>query len=224
MVALWTMIPALIVIVCWILFESSVLTNLVARQLPQDIQALPDGQFKLVINDIKNLAVGNISTSDSDPVRVTAAEHFTGLLNKSRWARSILAIAAALLGMFFGLRSLNPTTRARVLVEKAIMFFLIACSSLAILTTVGIVFSVLFESLRFFGKVPFSEFAFGLHWSPQTAIRADQVGSSGSFGAVPIFAGTLLISAIAMLVAVPFGLMSAIYLCLLYTSPSPRDS
>ena len=83
------------------------------------------------------------------------------------------------------------------------MIGLIACSCIAIFTTIGIVLSVLFESLRFFNKVPFTDFVFGLHWSPQ---------SSESFGAVPIFAGTLLISAIAMLVAVPFGLMSAIYL------------
>ena len=80
---------------------------------------------------------------------------------------------------------------------------------------------MLFESLRFCNKVPFTEVAFGLHWSPQTSIREDQVGSSGSFGAVPIFAGTLLISAIAMLVAVPFGLMSAIYLAE-YASQSVR--
>ncbi len=222
LVALYTLIPALVVIVLWGLLESSVLTSMVSRQLPEDIQSLPEGQLKLVINDIKNLAVGNISSSNSDPVRMEAANHFSGLLNKSRWAKGIIAIAAALLGMFFGLRSIAPETRARILVEKAIMIFLIACSSLAILTTVGIVFSVLFESLRFFGKVPFSEFVFGLHWSPQTAIRADQVGSSGSFGAVPIFAGTLLISVIAMLVAVPFGLMSAIYLAE-YASPSMRS-
>ncbi len=222
LVALYTLIPALVVIVLWGLLESSVLTSMVSRQLPEDIQSLPEGQLKLVINDIKNLAVGNISSSNSDPIRMEAADHFSGLLSKSRWAKGIIAIAAALLGMFFGLRSIAPETRARILVEKAIMIFLIACSSLAILTTVGIVFSVLFESLRFFGKVPFSEFAFGLHWSPQTAIRADQVGSSGSFGAVPIFAGTLLISVIAMLVAVPFGLMSAIYLAE-YASPSMRS-
>lgn len=222
LVALYTLIPALAVIVLWGLLESSVLTSMVSRQLPEDIQTLPDGQLKLVINDIKNLAVGNISSSNSDPVRMAAADQFSGLQSMSRWARGIIAIAAALLGMFFGLRSIAPETRARILVEKAIMVFLIACSSLAILTTIGIVFSVLFESLRFFGKVPFAEFVFGLHWSPQTAIRADQVGSSGSFGAVPIFAGTLLISVIAMLVAVPFGLMSAIYLAE-YASPRMRS-
>jgi phosphate transport system permease protein len=89
---------------------------------------------------------------------------------------------------------------------------LLAASSIAVLTTVGIVLSVLFEAIRFFNEVPVTEFLFGLNWSPQTAIRADQVGSSGSFGAVPLFAGTLLITAIAMIVAVPVGLMTAIYL------------
>ncbi|MEM7386377.1 MAG: phosphate ABC transporter permease PstA, partial [Verrucomicrobiota bacterium] len=75
-----------------------------------------------------------------------------------------------------------------------------------------ILLSVLFESLRFFQKVPLTEFLFGLTWSPQTALRADQVGSSGAFGAIPLFAGTLMISGIAMLVAMPVGLMTAIYL------------
>jgi phosphate transport system permease protein len=93
-----------------------------------------------------------------------------------------------------------------------IMVFFIASSTIAIFTTIGIVLSVLFESLRFFQKVPVTEFLFGLQWSPQTALRADQAGSSGAFGAVPLFTGTLLISAIAMLVAVPLGLMSALYL------------
>ena len=92
------------------------------------------------------------------------------------------------------------------------MVALIAASSIAIFTTIGIVFSVLFEAIRFFGEVPITEFLFGLNWSPQTAIRADQVGSSGSFGAVPLFTGTMLITAIAMFVSVPVGLMTAIYL------------
>ncbi|MBK1634058.1 phosphate ABC transporter permease subunit PstC, partial [Thiohalocapsa halophila] len=72
--------------------------------------------------------------------------------------------------------------------------------------------SVLFESIRFFQKVSWQEFLFGLHWSPQIALRADQVAASGAFGAVPLFAGTMLISVIAMALAVPIGLMSAIYL------------
>ena len=84
--------------------------------------------------------------------------------------------------------------RARNRVEVIVNGLLIASSLIAILTTVGIVLSVLFESLRFFQKIPFTDFLFGLEWSPQTALRADQVGASGAFGAVPLFAGTLLIS------------------------------
>ena len=72
--------------------------------------------------------------------------------------------------------------------------------------------SLLFESLRFFASVPVLDFLFGLQWSPQIAIRADQVGQSGAFGAVPLFAGTAMITVIAMVVAVPIGLFSAIYL------------
>ena len=80
------------------------------------------------------------------------------------------------------------------------------------LVTAGIVLSLLFESVRFFRSVPPSEFLFGLQWSPQMALRTDQVGSSGAFGAVPVFAGTLLVTAIAMSVSVPVGLLVAIHL------------
>ena len=80
------------------------------------------------------------------------------------------------------------------------------------LTTLGIVASLVFDSTRFFASVPITEFLFGSQWSPQTAIRADQVGSTGAFGALPLFAGTFLIMLIAMAVAAPVGLFSAIYL------------
>ena len=118
----------------------------------------------------------------------------------------------SLAGLFIAWRSVAQDARARNWVEKVIVAFLVLSSSIAILTTIGIIMSVLFESMRFFGQVPFADFMFGTEWSPQTALRADQVGSSGSFGAIPLFVGTLLISLIAMLVATPIGLMSAIYL------------
>ena len=96
--------------------------------------------------------------------------------------------------------------------EKILRVLFMLCALVAIMTTVGIVMSVLFESIRFFGQVSPVDFLFGTQWSPQTALRADQVASEGAFGAIPLFMGTLLISAIALLVAVPVGLMSAIYL------------
>ncbi len=97
-------------------------------------------------------------------------------------------------------------------IDSGVRVVLIACALVAVVTTIGIVASLLFESLRFFQQVPLTDFLFGLDWSPQTALRSDQVGSSGAFGAVPLIVGTLLISAIAMAIATPLGLMSAIYL------------
>lgn len=96
--------------------------------------------------------------------------------------------------------------------DKLIMIVLIACASVAILVTIGIVMSLIFETIRFFEQVPITDFLFGTHWSPQTAITAEVVGSSGAFGAVPLITGTLLISFIAMLIATPLGLASAVYL------------
>jgi len=116
----------------------------------------------------------------------------------------------------------TPRFAARVAVERTLARVLMGSSALAILVTAGIVFSLVFETGRFFEKVSPIEFLFGLQWSPQTAIRADQVGSSGAFGAVPVFAGTLLITAIAMLVAVPIGLLSAIHMTF-YASARFRD-
>jgi phosphate transport system permease protein len=102
------------------------------------------------------------------------------------------------------------------------MALLIAASLIAVLTTLGIVLSLMFESLRFFSRVPVPEFLFGTHWSPQTAIRADQVGATGAFGWIPLLWGTIFIGAIiAMIVAIPLGLMSAIYLTQ-YANPAVR--
>jgi phosphate transport system permease protein len=98
------------------------------------------------------------------------------------------------------------------------MGLLIAASTVAVLTTVGIVLSLVFESIQFFRVISVTDFLFGLHWSPQTAIRADQIGASGSFGAVPLLVGTFLISAVALTVSGPVGLMVAIYLAEYATS------
>ncbi len=96
--------------------------------------------------------------------------------------------------------------------EKIIKSLLVAASLFSILITGAIVFSVIYESWLFFEIIPIQEFLFGTEWSPQIAMRADQAGSSGAFGAVPLFVGTALITIIAMLVAGPLGLFSAIYL------------
>jgi len=101
---------------------------------------------------------------------------------------------------------------ARHILEKTIYGLLWLAAATSVVITLAIVFSVLFEAIRFFRLAPLTDFLFGLEWSPQLALRADQAGSSGAFGAVPLFLGTLLITLVAMLVAIPIGLFSAIYL------------
>lgn len=109
-------------------------------------------------------------------------------------------------------RTIRSDFRARTRVEFFIKSILVFCSIIAVLTTLGIILSLLFESMRFFEKVPVLDFLTGLQWSPQTALRADQAGQSGAFGAIPVFAGTFLVMLVAISVAAPIGLMIAIYL------------
>jgi phosphate transport system permease protein len=210
--ALWCGIPALLLFGFWLAFESTIITKLVVADLPEEIQTLPAARLNLVVNDIKNLVSGNIVSGEINPVMQAAADHYRSLQATSKAALAVLALSVAIVGLLFVRAKITPTLRARNVVEKVIKVILIVCSTIAIFTTIGIVLSVLYESIRFFKVIPITDFLFGLEWSPQMAIRADQVGSSGAFGAIPVLAGTMLISAIAMAVAVPIGLMSAIYL------------
>ena len=212
MVALWCALPALAVIVGWKLFEPTIVSSLLESSMPEEVRAAGPKQIELYRNRVDNLVSGGDVAAIEDPGRRQVAERLVGLERIANTALIVLALAAAMLGSVLALRRIRPDFRARVNVERIVHFFLLSCASIAILTTLGIVLSVLFEAMRFFRQVSIVEFVTGTNWSPQTAIRADQIGSSGSFGAVPLFVGTLLISFIAMIVAVPFGLMSAIYL------------
>ena len=124
----------------------------------------------------------------------------------------VLMATMAGVGFAFSFRKIGPQFRARNYVETFVKAALLLCSGVAVLTTFGIVLSLVFESLRFFDQVPVLDFLTGLQWSPQTALREDQAGQSGAFGAVPIFTGTFMIMLVAMFVAAPIGLLIAIYL------------
>jgi phosphate transport system permease protein len=211
-VALWCCLPALLVLGLWISLESSIIMQLVVSDLPEEIRSMPADRLTLVVNDIQNLASGNITSGTPDEHMVAAAEHYRQLQSTSYMALAAIILALCGAGSAFALKLIKPHLRARVWVERIIQGIMIACSTIAIFTTIGIVLSVLFEALRFFQKVPINEFLFGLKWSPQIAIRADQVGAEGAFGVIPVLAGTFMISGIAMAVAVPIGLMSAIFL------------
>jgi phosphate transport system permease protein len=210
--AIWCGLPALMIAALWLFFENSIITHLVVARLPEELRLLSPDHLNLVVNDIRNLVSGNIVSADVDTTMRAAADHYLHLLVISKAALTVLVLVVAIGGGLLALRAIRSEKRARNVVERIVTIFLISSSTIAIFTTVGIVLSVLFEAIRFFETVPLTSFLFGLEWSPQMAIREDQVGSSGAFGAIPLFAGTLLISFIAMLVAVPIGLLSAIYL------------
>jgi len=220
-VALWCGLPSLLLIAAWLIIEPHVAEWLLVSGLPADAQALSPDRLALLINDIENLASGNIVSREVDPALRAAADGYLAIRHIGSAAMAVAAISLALAGLTFARRRVAPGLRARNLVERTVTVLMIVASTIAILTTVGIVLSLLFEAMRFFGRVPLSEFLFGLSWSPQTALREDQVGSSGAFGAVPLFAGTLMITFIAMAVAVPIGLFSAIYMSE-YAAPRVR--
>lgn len=211
LVAVWCGIPALLVLVIWNIATTPLATNMAMAHLPAELQNQSAAHLSLLANQIHTVAEQGLSSA-TDPAIKAATEEYMHLQTISSWAKTIVVVLLAIAGAIMGMRFVSPQTRARNQVERVIQFAMIACASIAILTTVGIIMSVLFESGRFFGSVSPIDFLFGTQWSPQTAIRADQVGSSGSFGAIPLFMGTMLISAIALIIAVPLGLMSAIYL------------
>ncbi len=212
MVGLWCGLPALLCLCLWLVFEPGITNSMLIAELPENTSSLSKNELSLVLNDLKLLAESGRIEAETDLAKKAVAEKLLVLKNNSDILRNVFILLVALAGTIWGLSRISIQVRARVFVERIIRYLLILCSLVAILTTIGIVLSVLFESLRFFKAVPITDFMFGVKWSPQTAIRVDQVGSSGAFGAVPLFAGTILISTIAMIIAVPTGLMSAIYL------------
>ena len=210
--ALWAAIPALMLIAAWAPIQSSLVDRAVLAS-PEG-QALPsfDMQRDAILTEAHAIADGQLGQGFNAQSATIAPRVRT---EQTRYALlgGAVALLAAIGGATLALRRNPLQFRARTGVERWVMVVLFSASLIAILTTLGILLSLLFESLRFFRVYPPQDFFFGVHWSPQTAIRADQACSSGAFGALPLLWGTFFIGAvIAMIVAVPLGLMSAIYL------------
>jgi phosphate transport system permease protein len=218
-VALWAGLPAALLLVAMMVGQESLLVALVLQRLPERLLADPQ-TFSLVRADLLNLAAGIDTGRAADPAIRIAADHLLMLRELVGWSGVALGAAMATAGLVWARKRIRPGMRARNRVERVVGVFLLLCSLVAILTTLGIVLSLLFEALQFFERVPWTEFLFGLHWNPQTAFHGDV---SGSFGAVPLFAGTLLITLIAMGVAVPVGLMAAVYMSE-YATPLVRGA
>ncbi|MHA6723570.1 phosphate ABC transporter permease subunit PstC [Sphingomonas sp. RS2018] len=217
-VTLWVLVPAAIFLALWAavsptLVVATALETPAATSLPA-----PGFERDAILNEARSLAAGRAYGAfyaQSEALAPAFAEAGA----RYRWIGTAIAILLALAGGGYALSRIVPAFRARASVERWVMLSLLVASLIAILTTMGIFLSLLFESARFFRTVPITDFLFGTHWSPQVISASDP---GATLGAVPLFWGTFFIGAvIAMAVAIPFGLMSAVYLTQ-YARPTMR--
>ncbi len=216
--AIWIAAPALLFLSIWsavspALVRDAVLQAPAAAGLPG-----PGFERSAILAEARALALGNAYGAFNQQAEVLAPA-YAAAQSRYDWIGTALAILLAFAGGAFAFTRIRPDYRARTQVERAVMLALLVASLIAILTTLGIFLSLVIESWRFFRIVPVTDFLFGTNWSPQV-IRSTDPGAT--LGAVPLFWGTFFIGAvIAMIVAIPFGLMSAIYLTQ-YAKPTVR--
>ena len=205
-------LPAIMIVLVWLAVAPMVVHAMLEGWLAAAVPDVSSGEISILISKVEALHGGLIQPAMVSQTIIAAAAYYEMIAHNAD--KLLLAIVAGvcLIGFYFSQKLIQPRFTARQKVERIMNFLMLAASAIAIVTTIGIISSLLFETWQFFGKVSVTEFLFGLQWSPQIAIREGQAGGSGSFGAVPLFAGTLLITVLAMCLAVPIGLMSAIYL------------
>jgi phosphate transport system permease protein len=231
-------LPAILFLALWKSASPAYVENAVWESLPEQVQNAPDSNKSLLMGmvtsigdgvrrlsaaeleqarsgevDLRELfaSKGVALASSGEPYMVPAAEAYNDLTDASVRYSGIGAILLALAGAVYGLTGISVRRRARNNVERIMLWGLMAASTIAILTTVGIVLSMLFQTISFFQSVPLSNFFFGTVWDPRFA-AAGSGGATGQFGLIPLLAGTLYIALVAMLFAVPIGLFAAIYM------------
>ena len=216
--ALWIIGPALAIWLAWSAIAPERVISAVLGQPVADTLPAPGFERQSILGEAWNLAA-NPDAGVFNPQAVELA----GPMREARTRFNIIGIVLTLIAMFaggaYGFTRIRAEFPARTRIERAVMLALLAASLIAILTTFGIVASLIFETGRFFSQVSPIDFLTGFHWSPGTA-HGEDIG--GNFGAIPLFWGTLYIGAIiAMIVAIPLGLMSAIFLTQ-YATPTYR--
>src|SRR5690606_33017953 len=211
LVALWTLVPAVLFLAIWAFFSPGVTHWYTVSQLPTEVlQGLDQIGLNQQLQRIRDLASGYGVTGDVQPFEQAASVRPARFQLLSFLIMIAAAAGLGVLGLWFAQRRINPRLRARNEVEHAISWALIACSAVAIFTTLGIVASLGTDAFRLFTYINLLDFFFGTVRAPK--FSSTGTGDAGQYGLLPLLAGTLMISAIAMLVAVPIGLMTAIYL------------
>jgi phosphate transport system permease protein len=220
LVAIWCLVPMLLVLGLWALFGAGVTRGFVIAQLPAEVAALDAYPLDAAIRRIEAIASGFGVAGQAQPYEIAAG----AALRAFRTFAFLIVLAAAaglgILGLLAARRRISPAFRARNRVETVIRALLLACSAIAVLTTAGIVVSLFNEAFRFFAFVHPLDFFFGTVWNPGFATTGTQ--AIGQYGLLPLLWGTIMVALIAMLVALPVGLLTAIYLSQ-YASERLRD-
>ena len=210
--ALMVLIPTFALIIVWLLFQGTVIEMLVKASLPDaQIEGKGVGEIQLIMAEIRSIAGGRIFGTP-EQWKLDAAEQLNSLRSLSAWLMVAATLALAVGMLYLARLKVSVDFRARQRFETIIHRVMVGCATAAIFVTIGIVASLLFETIRFFEKVPFWDFVLGTSWEPQIPIREGQIAAKGAFGMLPVFLGTLVIATVAMLIATPIGLLSAIYL------------
>ena len=209
--ALWIAVPMLVFGLIWApISQDLVMSHVLASPAAQDLPAF-GLQREAILAEARNLATG-ASDRSFNPEARELVEPF----REARWRYGLIGLVVGLLiagaGAAWAFLRLRPEFTARTRVERVVLLLLLLASLVAILTTFGIFVTLVFETIRFFGMVSPIDFLFGTQWAPDPMGSAESPDSS-RYGALPLFWGTIFIGAIiAMIVAIPLGLMSAIYL------------
>ncbi len=211
-IAAWISIPSLLIAFFWIFLQDSVINQLLLGTMPSEqIEGLSSSQIDLILTEVQQVAAGNIF-GEPEPYIERAAQTYNRWQELAEVAMWVAAFSVGLIGLLVTRWRVSPEFRARQAFERVLTGIIITCSVLAILTTLGIILSLGFEAWRFFLRVDPVQFLSSLRWEPQIALREDQATAGGQFGMIPVLTGTLLIAGIALAVAVPIGLASAVYL------------
>jgi phosphate transport system permease protein len=204
----------------WNLVEPVLLEQLVLKHLPQQMVAgMDSAALSVIVDRVQALASGFGVSDTPQAYELAAAEQVARIMSISSYAKLVVVISVAVAGLVWAKKRISNQLRARHQVEKVINISLALCSGVAILTTLGIVMSMFGEAMRFFSFVSPIDFFFGTQWNPGFSTSGN---AEGSYGLLPLLWGTLMVSGIALLVAVPLGLMIAIYLSE-YASPKFRS-
>ena len=205
-------VPIFIVLLLWLVLQGPIIDWMIMSGLPAgSLEGLDSGGRQLVLAEIKSIAGGTIFGTPEE-WKIAAADRYDGLHRTGAILMVVTVGVLATLLILFARGRVHADFRARQGVEAIVSGLMIACATVAIFVTLGIVASLLFETLRFLERVPLSEFLFGTNWEPQIPLREDQVAAEGAFGWIPVILGTIVIMTVALALAIPVGLMSAIYL------------